>query len=308
MPTLALDIGGTHTRLALYTPSQRLYARRSHSHATTHPVSLTEVSGLISNYLSEQGLAPENIVGIGVSVAGLVDKAAGVVLRAENLGWSGMPLGAQLEHTFSSRVHIDTDVFCGALAEARLGAAQGTVAALFLAIGTGIGHAFILQGEVWRGVTGAANAFGHLIVEPGGARCYCGLRGCVCQYASGSALPGGMVLSAHHHGEPLASIPPGHAVVAQADRGEPIAQHALHRATDALARALGSALTLINPQRIIFTGGAVSTRWPDLNTLQAALEPYTYPGTGPAELVRSPLSNDANLLGAALLAQDATPP
>src|SRR5690606_29173273 len=80
------------------------------------------------------------------------------------------------------------DANAAAVAEQRLGAAAGAKVAALVAIGTGIGGALVLNGEVFRGAYGVAPELGHLRLVPGGRQCPCGKHGCWERYCSGTAL------------------------------------------------------------------------------------------------------------------------
>jgi glucokinase len=203
-----------------------------------------------------------------------------------------------LQQAFKTPVHLDTDVFCGALAEARLGGGHMCEATLYVAIGTGIGHAWILDGRVWRGTQGAANAIGHLVVEPEGARCYCGNRGCLCQYVSG---PGLLALAAR-----FGSLQPSvAAIVVAAREGNAAARLALRHANDYLAQGLAHAVNLMAPRRIVLAGGVIASGWPEPTALRRRLSTFCYPGAdnAVAEIVCSSLGERSCLMGAALLTQ-----
>lgn len=264
---LAIDLGGTHLRFGLGTGegdwSETAMLRR--------PQGLTpgDLATLAGERLSAWHVAPAALAGIGVSVAATVD-AAGRVLRAENLGWTDVPLAAALERALGRPVRVETDVFCGAAYEAAAGAARGARAALYIGVGTGIGHAFILDGTVWRGAEGRASAMGHLVLRPGGPPCYCGNAGCLCQVVSGKA-------------QAQAAPPPA-----------PL---------EALAQAIGLAATLIDPDRIVLGGGALHQPWFDLDDLVGRLPRFAYPGLSRPRVLRSEAA-DANLRGAALLLQE----
>ena len=261
---LAIDLGGTHLRLALGDGRQDwCRSKRLRRLPDMQPDSLVTI---VNAALGEWNVAPESLSGVCVSVAAVVDEA-GTILRAENLGWNDVPLQRIISSTFGRPAAVDTDIFCGALFEATHGAARGKRSALVLAIGTGIGHAWVLDGRVWRGAAGRANAFGHIIVERDGPRCYCGLSGCVCQFASGLAQSG--------------PNPPAAAL-------------------DALAQAIGAALTLFEPEIVILNGGALDQQWFDLEALAERIASFAYPGLVLPKLVRSDTA-DANLRGAALL-------
>ncbi|MEQ8965015.1 MAG: ROK family protein [Azospirillaceae bacterium] len=267
MTRLAVDLGGSRLRLGV--GDGRGDWRLAFDRERPSEGGVRDIVDAVAEALSAWGLAPVDLAGIGVSVAGLVGPD-GVVRRAENLGWRDAPLGAVLAEAFGRPVAVDTDVFCGARYEAEAGTARGAPAALYVALGTGIGHAFVFDGRVWRGSHGNANGFGHLVTDPKGPPCYCGGAGCLCLVAGGKA-------------QAAADPPPG-----------PI---------DALALAIGSAVTLIEPAVVVLGGGARSQPWFDLAALGEALGRRAYPGVVLPRLVSSRV-DDANLRGAALLSEE----
>ena len=126
--------------------------------------------------------------GVGVSAAGLVDRAGERVRFAAHLPWRDAPVRARLEERIGAPVVLDNDANCAAHAELVAGALRGVSSALLVTVGTGIGGAVVLDGRVVRGANGMAGEFGHVQVVPGRAGCECGLRGCWEQYCSGRAL------------------------------------------------------------------------------------------------------------------------
>jgi glucokinase len=230
------------------------------------PEAFIEVVGAV---LAEWGVERGDVDGIGVSVAAVVG-AGGHIVRAENLRWWDVPFGDRLREAFDRPVIVETDVYCGAHFEATSGHARTSGSALYVSVGTGVGHAFILEGRVWRGAVGGANALGHMVLRPDGAPCYCGHRGCLCTTASGLAQ--------------AVDQPPD-------------------RALADLAQAIAAALTLLEPEIVILTGGALSQPWFDLDQLTRLLPDLTYPGIVQPPLVISDVP-DPNLRGAALLLKE----
>lgn len=261
----AIDLGGTHVRVA----AAQSGCEWRHQHRSRRVPGMTPADfvALLSDLIREWDTGrPQSI---GVSVAAVVDDE-GYLLASENLGWKDVPLRRILADAFSCPVLVETDVFCGAAYETRLGAAAGAASALYLGIGTGIGHALILDGRVWRGARRGANAFGHTIVDPSGARCYCGHQGCLCTEASG---------------------------LAQADKSA--SDVPLQR----LALSIGNAVTLVEPECVILSGGALNQAWFDLDRLAALIPAFTYPAASQPRLVRS-YAADPNLCGALLLSME----
>lgn len=264
---LAIDLGGTHLRLALGDGS----GPWQHTHRSRRPDGMTPEAFVAAagDVLAEWDVGRSDVDGIGVSVAAVVS-AGGHIVRAENLRWWDAPLGRLLGEAFDRPVVVETDVYCGAHFEATSGHARTAGSALYVSVGTGVGHAFILNNQVWRGAVGGANALGHMVLRPEGAVCYCGHRGCLCTSASGLA-------------QAVEQPPQG----ALAD----------------LAQAIAAALTLIEPEIVILTGGALSQPWFDLERLTRLLPELTYPGIVQPALVISDVP-DPNLRGAALLLKE----
>lgn len=265
MTSLAIDLGGTTLRIALG-DGRSAWRERIEVDRPASPSALVEAMRLA---LQAWRTDSSDLAGIGVAIAGLVDDV-GTVVRAENLGWVDVPLRQTLEAAFGLRAVVDTDVFCGAAFEVREGAAFGRQCALYVSVGTGIGHAFILGGRTWRGASGCANALGHIVVEPGGAPCYCGGRGCLCLVSGGKAQAG--------------EAPPADAL-------------------STLALVLANATTLIEPEIIVLAGGALKQSWFDLNKLSELVGAWRYVGTMQPTLQVS-AQRDPNLRGAAIMAGD----
>jgi len=260
---LAIDLGGTHLRMAIGDGvGDWVLAHRVRRQPGMDAAGLI---AMIGEVLGSWNLAPARLEGIGVSAAAVVDGDGGI-RRAENIGWTDVPFARMLSEAFGVPAAVDTDVYCGALFEARHGQARRAGSALYVAAGTGVGHALILDGRVWRGAAGGANAIGHMVIERDGLRCYCGNAGCLCTRASGKAQS--------------SEAAPGFAL-------------------EALAQAIGAALTLIEPEVVILAGGALAQPWFERARLSELLPRFSYPGLVLPRLVTSDVP-DPNLRGAAL--------
>lgn len=308
MAVLAVDVGGTRTRALLlpYRPDGALWAAPPEpvemaERAAGEPLSPGGLLDFLSRYCSAAALPVE---AVGVSVAGLLDDQRRTVQRALNVGWRDEPLWTALHSRFGCPVVLETDAFAAAHAELRLGAGRRHATFLYVTIGTGIGHALVLEGRVWRGVRGAACTFGHLKTHAGdgdAAACACGGEGCLCQYASGR----GMARVARSRDDDRRPRD-GAAIVAAAARGEPWARQVMETASDALALALSHALTLVDCGTVVIGGGAVSDRWPDPARLRRQVRERLHPQVRVTEIAISRVPHPA-LLGAALQAFDFVP-
>ena len=133
-------------------------------------------------------LDPADIVAVGIGAAGFVSEDRGTVLFAPHLSWRHEATAKPSRRTSAVARDRGQRRERGCLGEADFGAARGESHVVVITLGTGIGGALIIDGEVQRGRHGIAGEFGHMQVVPGGVRCECGNRGCWEQYASGNAL------------------------------------------------------------------------------------------------------------------------
>jgi glucokinase len=137
----------------------------------------------------EAGMRPGDLYGLGVASPGALDLVHGRVYEAPQLpGWDGVQLAQILSDGLGIRVVLENDANAAALGENRFGAGVGTVHMIYLTISTGVGGGIIIDGRIYHGATGAAGELGHVIVQPGGARCLCGERGHLEGYASGTGI------------------------------------------------------------------------------------------------------------------------
>ena len=119
------------------------------------------------------------LLGVAVSVPGLVDQDTGSVLLAPNMGWHDIPLYAVLQDAFpDTQIFVDNEANVAALGEYFFGVARDYSEILYLSAGVGLGGAMVINGRVFRGRTGVAGEFGHMTMEPNGKLCTCGNRGC----------------------------------------------------------------------------------------------------------------------------------
>lgn len=256
------------------------------------------------------------VVGVGLAVAGFVSEDRRVVRFAPHLAWRHVAVADELSARVQLPVVLEHDANAAAVAEQRFGAAQGAEVAALVALGTGIGGALVLGGDVYRGAFGVAPELGHLRLMPGGRACPCGKQGCWERYCSGTALAEtALELFATTPGDSTtlgrqAAVDPrsvtGHRVALAAAEGDSIAQ----RAVAELARWLGEGLALVadvyDPETIVLAGGVSGSA----NLfLDAARKHYAEAMTGaghrPLARVRVAMhGDDAGIIGAATLARE----
>ncbi|MGW0600038.1 ROK family protein [Streptomyces sp. NPDC002776] len=244
---------------------------------------LTELVRAVVAETGREGLWP---AGLAVAVPGLVARDGRTVVRAPNLEWHDVDLGALLPEEFA--LTVDNEANFGALAELWLG--EGTPRDfLHVSAEIGIGAAVVVDGQLLRGTRGFAGELGHVPVRPEGHPCPCGGRGCLEQYAGEEA-----VLRA-------AGLEPGQdrvgLLAGRAAEGDKDVRGALHDAGEALGVALTGAVNLLDPESVVL-GGALAGLAPWLlPSLEAELDGRTAGAACPVSVSR--LGPEGPLLGAA---------
>ena len=155
--------------------SGAVVARRTYARGGRVGVAAVELVVSICDELVAAADRP--VLGVGVASPGIVDPA-GVVLRAARLGWTHVDLAAELRRRTTLPVHVANDANAAALAHLTFGPPQG-IDFLLVRVGQGVGVGIVLDGDLFRGPRSAAGEIGHVVVDPEGAPCTCGKRGCL---------------------------------------------------------------------------------------------------------------------------------
>jgi glucokinase len=133
-------------------------------------------------------LASGSAEAVGVGCGGPMTPGGATVSPLNIPGWRDFPLQEQLSSYIGLPVTIDNDAKALALGEGWKGAAAGVRDFIAIVVSTGVGGGIVLDGRLLDGALGNAGHIGHVIVEPGGALCECGARGCLEAHASGPSI------------------------------------------------------------------------------------------------------------------------
>jgi glucokinase len=187
---LGLDIGGTKTAVMLADQALRPLSRITRATDKSHPDQLVAAILLaVDEALFLAGTQPEAISAAGVAVPGLVFPELGMAALAVNLNLENFPLGPVLSAELGVPCYLENDVRMAALGAYRYTSQSEQIRHLaYLSIGTGIAAGLILDGRLYRGAHGMAGEIGHIVVEPDGYLCGCGLHGCLEAMAAGPAV------------------------------------------------------------------------------------------------------------------------
>jgi glucokinase len=188
-----VDLGGTKLSVGLINRDGRIHDKITiYDHVLKSEIMVVEqITLLIRQLLSSNGLTESDLEGIGIGFPGHVRYRDGVTLTTSNLkGFKNFPLRFNIAKNFHIPVILDNDTNAQAFCEYKFGAGRGYEDLIFLTLSTGIGAGIILKNKLYRGITGTAGEFGHTIVNSDNHLiCTCGNEGCLMACASGIALP-----------------------------------------------------------------------------------------------------------------------
>ncbi|HIK30167.1 MAG TPA: ROK family protein [Oscillatoriales cyanobacterium M59_W2019_021] len=228
---------------------------------------------------------------VGIGTPGPVDPTARIAQIAINFdNWRDVPLAEAIEANTHRRVTLANDANCAGLGEAWLGASRHVRNSILLTLGTGVGGAAILNGELFVGHRGAAGELGLITLNPDGPECNSGNRGSLEQYVSVRAI------------RRQTGLEPD-ILAAKAQAGDPEAIAFWQEYGRLLGAGLASSVYILTPEAIVIGGGVSAaadlffpTTWAEL---QRRVMPTSREGL---QLVVAELGNRAGMVGAAKLA------
>jgi glucokinase len=188
--SIGVDLGGTNLRIAAVDDSGKLVEKTTLGTrvAMGRDHVVNDMCAAIQE-LAEKHKDSGKLLGIGIGVPGIIDMETGMVRESPNLpDWADYPVRDEIERRLRTRVILENDANSAAFGEKWLGAAKDVDDMAMLTLGTGVGGGLVLGGRIWHGMAGMAAEFGHTTVEPEGALCGCGNRGCLEAYASATAV------------------------------------------------------------------------------------------------------------------------
>jgi predicted NBD/HSP70 family sugar kinase len=194
------------------------------------------------------------LLGIGVAVPGIVNRADLGVVDASVLGWVRMPLGRELRAELETPILVENDVKALAVAESLYGRGRGRRNFAVITIGRGVGFASVSEGMVSRGAGGGAGEIAHVVLSSSGPVCACGNRGCLESFVGERGLvEAGRSANILRPKEGMARL------CKLADQGDKGAETVFRRAAQKLARTLAPAIAALDPDVLIIAGEGTSS-------------------------------------------------
>lgn len=230
---------------------------------TSSPETVLEcLKDLIFRAIIEHPQEYDRLLGIALGITGLVDPADGMLVYEPTLNWRNIPVREWLMTHFQVPIFVDNDANMALLGEYYWGAAKHCTQVVYISAGIGVGGAIIMDGKLQRGYGGFAGEFGHMTVDPGGAMCDCGNRGCWATQASVTSLykhvfDGITEQPPTPFGE-LVREQPGQVnldrVLQAANVQDPLAGQAFEKVGRALGTGIASLINAFSPELVVLGG------------------------------------------------------
>ena len=246
---IGVDLGGTKIEaVAFGSDGGERFRRRVASPRGDYDGTVATIAQLVAG--AEKACGEQGTVGVGMP--GTISPATGVVKNANSTWLNGRPLHTDLERALNRPVRLANDANCFALSEATDGAAAGAAIVFGVILGTGTGGGVVINGRTLNGANAIGGEWGHNALpwpdaaEWPGPPCYCGLRGCIETFLSGSGLQSAYAGTGTPTAEHIAEA---------AAKGDPAAKAAVETYTVRLAKSLATVINLLDPDVVVLGGG-----------------------------------------------------
>ncbi len=247
---LGLDIGASHIGVLLMDLNgQVIHWKQEDCPVRDQPAqALQKLKDLEQAIYEDSHIDQSQLLGVGVAVPSPISPQNPRYLSPTFMpAWQDIDLIKALDFPQNLTLVIDNDANLGALAEVWWGAGQGCHHLAFIKLGTGIGSGFIIDGKVFRGYGGSAGELGHMVIDPEGAKCVCGLQGCLATFVGSQPI----LDLAHSFGLNSSDLKE---LIATLKEGHPKAREVITKTAYKLGLAVASLMNMMNPERVILGG------------------------------------------------------
>jgi fructokinase len=291
-----IDLGGTKIAgIALDDAGTKRGWVRVNTPQGDYEGTIRAVAGVVADLERQTGAKGS----VGMGIPGTIARARGVVKNANSVCLNGKPFDKDLAAEIGREVRCANDANCLALSEAADGAAAGMGVVFAVILGTGCGAGIALHGRVHEGLNGVAGEWGHNSLpwprdeEFPGPACYCGKRGCIETWVSGTGLEADYARATSARATAIE-------IARWAEEGKADAVTALEHYEDRLARSLIHVVHVLDPD-IIVIGGGMSNVGRLYGSLPARLRSYAFGGDMVTPIVPAMHGDVSGVRGAAWL-------
>jgi predicted NBD/HSP70 family sugar kinase/DNA-binding CsgD family transcriptional regulator len=257
---------------------------------------IARAAALAGALLAEAAVAPERVLGAGLVLPAPIDQRSGTVASQTILQpWKDLRPADELARQLGVHVELDNDANAGALGELFFGSGRGVSDFIYVKHSPAVGAALVLDGRLYRGTSGIAGELGHIQVNPDGALCRCGKRGCLGPTVSTDAM---IAVLRSTHGDRVTAL----RIQELLGGGDLVASRVVADAGRTLGEVLAGFCSLLNPAAIIVQGVLSADGGPLLTGVREAIDRHAMPEAAEAVSVKAgTLGDRAELLGAAAL-------
>lgn len=281
---ISVDIGGTAIKYGMIREDGEILSRNvidTEAHKGGSAI-LNKVEKIV-----EQHRMQENLCGICISTAGIVDTEKGIITYAAPLipDYTGTEYKRVLEDKFQIPCEVENDVNCAGLAEYYSGASAGSKIAVMLTVGTGIGGSIVIDGEIFRGFSGSACEVGYMNIQGGDFQ----------------SLGAASILTkkvADWKKEPRERWN-GYRIFEAAKEGDDLCIQAIEEMSDTLGQGIANICYVVNPEVVVLGGGIMAQEQYLREKIEASIAAYLLPEIAAhTRLEFAKHRNDAGMLGA----------
>jgi glucokinase len=293
--TVAIDLGGTNTKLGLLDQKLNLVATQ-----TIPTEAKLGLEAAIQKWVKiiEEWKKKFELDVIGIGSPGPLDSETGFILKTPNLPqWESFSITETLKKKTGLPSYIENDANCSALGECWANHVSDLV---LLTLGTGVGTGVVSGGQLIRGVRGLGVEGGHMVIDHQGPYCGCGRQGCL------EAFVGGRLFVQRYNEKAAAKIPELEArkVFELAESGDDHAKKLVKIWIESLAIGIGNLVNIFNPSKVILSGGLSAVYQEIKPVFQEILLREAFAASLKCcEVVVSQLQERAGILGAGLWAR-----
>ncbi|GGR28939.1 ROK family protein [Deinococcus ruber] len=262
----------------------RVHGHLSESLASKTPADVAaQIRAICKKLCRSAKTTATDVIGIGIGLSGVIDAQHGKAVHAPLLGWHDVHIGDLVSEQTGLPTWIDNDVNGFAAAQRLFGHGKQASNFITVAVGRGLGAAFVVNGEVYRGRNGGAGEFGHNVIVPGGRLCSCGRHGCLEAYTASPAL-----LEQYAQLQPERTGLTIEDLTALASSGDPDAQSVFRAAGELLGLHLSYLINALNPELIVVGGEGAAFGAAYFQPMQDTLTAFAFDGLAadlPLEIV-----------------------
>ena len=287
---VSVDIGGTAIKYALIDENSNILVKsKIDTEASLGGKAVLEkVLNIIEKFQNEEIFGKEEIIGVSISTAGMVDKTSGEIFYSSNIpGYVGINFKKEIKEKFGIPCEVENDVKCAGLAEYMSGASKDTKVSVMIAIGTGIGGCIISDGKIFRGFSNVAGEVAYMQIDESGKNFQ--------EVASTKALIEKVAIQKNDTIENWSGI----RIFKKAEKGDIICKSAIDEMVDILGKGIANICCVINPEVVVLGGGIMEREEHLKEKIEKAVKEYLVPSIAISTKIRfAKHKNDAGIIGA----------